>query len=192
MADCAGVGIWLATELSARSGQSTKTNHPTGECHGTIFAELCEIDCYGCGKKGHQWRRCPELTQDMKDAVVAKLKEGTSTKDGTIKDAVANINVGRGKELQECIEGVTNISVQRADKASIQSADYQDMESQDGSEGEGEGEVICKQLFTTSKSRAGHALGGCNKSPLQLFLGLSISWCHCYFYCLGGKHLKKL
>ena len=54
--------------------------------------------------------------------ILEKLKAGTSTKEA-IKDAVAHIKVGDGAGVQECIDGVTNMHVQGADEASIQSAD---------------------------------------------------------------------
>ncbi|KAL7479586.1 hypothetical protein ACHAW6_005311 [Cyclotella cf. meneghiniana] len=148
---------------------------------GLSFAELREIDCYGCGKRGHPWRRCPELTQDMKDAVVAKLKEGSSAKDA-IKEAISNINVGSDEAAQECIDGVTNLNVQGADEASIQSMDYQEMDSDDGTMDS----VNCNVIAYASKSRAGI----CNKNRAYLDTGATQHSC-CNVDLLQRRHVTK-
>jgi hypothetical protein len=44
---------------------------------------------------------------------------------------MTNESSGADAGEQECINGVTNMNVQGADKASIQSADYQDMNLDD-------------------------------------------------------------
>jgi hypothetical protein len=77
---------------------------------GLSFAEARDMTCHGCDKKGHGWRRCPELNQEQKDMILDKLKAGTSAKEA-IKDAIANVNVGDDTNAQECIEGVTNLNV---------------------------------------------------------------------------------
>jgi hypothetical protein len=52
---------------------------------GLSFAEIRDMICHGCGKKGHGWRKCPELNQEQISMISEKLKAGTSAKEA-IKD----------------------------------------------------------------------------------------------------------
>jgi hypothetical protein len=116
---------------------------------GLSFAEIRDMICHGCGKKGHRWRICPELNQEQILMILEKLKAGTSAKKA-IKDAVANVSIGADAGKEECIDRVTNMNVQGADKASIQSAKYQDMNSDD--DGDSTDGLVCKEISTALKS----------------------------------------
>jgi hypothetical protein len=102
---------------------------------GVSFAEVAkDMICYGCGKKTnppHSSRKCPELSQGQKNSITEKLKGSASSKD-SVKDAMNNVNIGEEADnFQYCIDGVNNLNVQGADKASIQSFEYREMDSGD-------------------------------------------------------------
>ena len=73
--------------------------------------------CFGCGKSttpAHSWRKCLELSQEQKDAILEKLKGGASSKDA-VKDAISNIIIGEDGAEKEFIKGIANLNVQGAD-----------------------------------------------------------------------------
>jgi hypothetical protein len=80
-----------------------------------------QVQCHGCGEKGHGVRRCPKLKEEEKKAVLEALATG---KPGTSQNHVGIGNV----ELQECLEGVANVAISLEDgsideEGSIETAD---------------------------------------------------------------------
>jgi hypothetical protein len=134
--------------------------------------------CFGCGKKSnppHTWRRCPELNQAQKDAIEAKIGNGKSTQDA-VKEAVNNANVGEEEGFQECIDGINNMNVQGADKASIHSDDYEDFDCEDS--------VHFQQVGTKLKLKRKEI---CNRNRGYLDTGASQHSC-CNLDLLANRH----
>ena len=75
--------------------------------------------CHGCGKTDHWLRNCPALTKEEKDKIFEQLRQGKQIQQGQ-----AHVTTDEKKEknddaeLQECLEGVANVSV-NFDDASI-------------------------------------------------------------------------
>lgn len=198
---------WPATQEKAYSllqnfepeANAKPTPRPTPYVDaGVNFAEVAgDRVCYGCRKKTnppHSWRKCPELSQDQKSSIQEKLNGSASSKE-TVKDAMSNVNIGEEEEdFRDCIDGVNNLNVQGADEASIQSFDYQEMDSGDESVDGVSFQQPAVKVYRSASSQAvvpKARRSVCNKDRGYLDSGATQHSC-CNLGLLEDRHVTKI
>ena len=101
-----------------RNRGGTNPNH-----QGVAFPENSQrkFDCHGCGADDHMVRDCTKISKDEKKKILESMRAGNFRK-GQFHSEVTAEQPNNKDEVDECLEGVANVSV-TLEEASIESAE---------------------------------------------------------------------
>jgi predicted Fe-S protein YdhL (DUF1289 family) len=99
-------------EVGATQNRTRQQEYEDSLAFGQVARDLkdwSQVQCHGCGEKGHGVRRCPKMNDEEKKAILEALATGKPPQAGQSHVSVGNM------ELQECLEGVANVAISLED-----------------------------------------------------------------------------